>query len=79
MVTSDSESVKDHAVSSIMLSIATGNNAQTRPQRLLVTILGDYWRGRKEPIPSATLVAVLGEFGVSSGGARAAVGHANSS
>jgi phenylacetic acid degradation operon negative regulatory protein len=61
-----------------MQSIATGNNAQTRPQRLLVTILGDYWRGRTEPIPSATLVAVLGEFGVSSAGARSALSRLTS-
>ncbi|HEY5034910.1 MAG TPA: PaaX family transcriptional regulator C-terminal domain-containing protein [Candidatus Dormibacteraeota bacterium] len=61
-----------------MQSIATGNNARTRPQRLLVTILGDYWRGRQEPIPSATLVAVLGEFGVSSAGARAALSRLTS-
>lgn len=56
-----------------MAPIATNHRERTGPQRLLVTILGDYWRGRKEPIPSATLVAVLDEFGVSAGGARAAL------
>ncbi|MGH7775859.1 MAG: PaaX family transcriptional regulator [Candidatus Dormibacterales bacterium] len=41
-----------------------------RPRRLLVTLLGDYWRGHREPIPSAALVEVLGEFGVSAQSAR---------
>ncbi|MHA6622932.1 PaaX family transcriptional regulator [Pseudonocardia sp. DLS-67] len=43
------------------------------PQRLLVIVLGDYWYWRPEPIPSQVLVAVLGEFGITPVGARAAV------
>jgi phenylacetic acid degradation operon negative regulatory protein len=43
------------------------------PQHLLVTFLGDYWTGRPEHIPSAALVAVLTEFGVTAVGARAAL------
>lgn len=34
----------------------------TSPQRLPVTILGDYWRGRTDHIPSAGLVRILGGF-----------------
>jgi phenylacetic acid degradation operon negative regulatory protein len=45
----------------------------TSPQHLLLTLLGDYWYGRTEHLPSAALVAVAGEFGVSEVGARAAV------
>lgn len=45
----------------------------SQPQRLLLTLLGDYWYGKGEHIPSAALVRLLGEFGVSSGGARAAL------
>jgi phenylacetic acid degradation operon negative regulatory protein len=78
MVTTDWKSVKEHHGSSIIRSIDTGLNSQTRPQRLLVTILGDYWRGRNKPIPSATLVAVLGEFGVSAASARAALSRVTS-
>jgi phenylacetic acid degradation operon negative regulatory protein len=44
-----------------------------RPQRLLVTMLGDYWRGRREPIASAAMVELLAEFGVSPQSARSAL------
>jgi phenylacetic acid degradation operon negative regulatory protein len=42
-------------------------------QRLLFTLLGDYWWNFPEHIPSAALVALLAEFGVSEAGARAAL------
>jgi phenylacetic acid degradation operon negative regulatory protein len=44
-----------------------------QPQRLLITLLGDYWHGRPEHLPSAALVALLGEFGISAAAARAAL------
>lgn len=44
-----------------------------QPQRLLITLLGDYWYGRDEHLPSAALVALLGEFGISAVAARAAL------
>jgi len=44
-----------------------------RPPRLLLTLLGDYWWRRAEPLPSAALVALLAEFGVSDSAARAAL------
>ena len=44
-----------------------------RPPRLLLTLLGDYWWRRSEPLPSAALVALLAEFGVSDSAARAAL------
>src|SRR3954469_24553676 len=44
-----------------------------RPPRLLLTLLGDYWWQQTEPLPSATLVALLAEFGVSDSAARAAL------
>jgi phenylacetic acid degradation operon negative regulatory protein len=43
------------------------------PQHLLTTLLGDYWLHRSEHLPSAALVALLGEFDVSVTGARAAL------
>jgi phenylacetic acid degradation operon negative regulatory protein len=43
------------------------------PQRLLTTLLGDFWYWRDEHIPSSALVRLLGEFGVSPDGARAAM------
>lgn len=46
----------------------TGN-----PNQLLLTLLGDYWWRRAEPLPSAALVALLAEFGVSDVAARAAL------
>jgi phenylacetic acid degradation operon negative regulatory protein len=45
------------------------------PQHLLVTLLGDYWFGQREQLPSAGLVDLLGEFGISASGARAALGR----
>lgn len=42
-------------------------------QRLLFTLLGDYWWAYRGHIPSAALVALLAEFGVSEAGARAAL------
>lgn len=47
--------------------------SRAQPQRLLVTLLGDYWRGKSVPIPSAALVALLSEFGVGHDGARSAL------
>jgi len=43
------------------------------PQHLLLTLLGDYWSGRSEPLPSAALVDLLADFDVNSSGARAAL------
>jgi phenylacetic acid degradation operon negative regulatory protein len=43
------------------------------PQHLLLTLIGDYLAGCREPVPSAALVALLGEFDVNPAGARAAL------
>jgi phenylacetic acid degradation operon negative regulatory protein len=51
---------------------ASGAVAQ-RPPRLLLTLLGDYWWRRTEPLPSAAIVALLAEFAVSDSAARAAL------
>jgi phenylacetic acid degradation operon negative regulatory protein len=45
------------------------------PQHLLLTLLGDFWTGRREPLPSAALVAWLSDFDVNEAGARAAIGR----
>src|SRR5215472_4842898 len=47
--------------------------AAQRPPRLLLTLLGDYWWQHTESMPSAALVALLAEFGVSDSAARAAL------
>jgi phenylacetic acid degradation operon negative regulatory protein len=54
------------------LDAPAGGVAQ-RPPRLLLTLLGDYWWRQTEPLPSAALVALLAEFGVSDSAARAAL------
>ncbi len=54
------------------LEAPPGGLAQ-RPPRLLLTLLGDYWWQQTEPLPSAALVALLAEFGVSDSAARAAL------
>ncbi|GAA0240925.1 PaaX family transcriptional regulator [Cryptosporangium japonicum] len=43
------------------------------PQHLFVTLFGDYWWARSEHLPSAGLVALANEFGISSASARAAL------
>lgn len=48
-----------------------GSPAQT--QHLLLTLLGDYWYEREEFLPSAALVDLLAEFGVTAFSARAAL------
>ncbi len=49
--------------------------AGAQPQHLLVTLLGDYWFGDAEQLPSAALVDLLAEFGISATSARAALGR----
>ncbi|MEW2353296.1 PaaX family transcriptional regulator C-terminal domain-containing protein [Spirillospora sp. NPDC029432] len=44
-----------------------------QPQHLLLTLLGDYWYELHDHLPSAALVALLGEFGISPAAARAAL------
>ncbi len=44
-----------------------------RSKRLLVTLLGDFWEEGRPPIPSATLVRLLEEFGIAPANARAAL------
>ena len=46
---------------------------QGSPPSLLITLLGDYWWGQEEPLPSAALVDLLADFGVSDVAARAAL------
>lgn len=46
---------------------------RARSQRLLITLLGDYWEDDRAPIPSAGLVRVLEEFGIAPANARAAL------
>lgn len=47
--------------------------AGANPQHLIVTLLGDYWFGRKEHLPSAGLVTLANQFGITSTSARAAL------
>lgn len=44
---------------------------RARAQRLLVTLLGDYWMVANAPLPSGGLVALLGEFDIAAANARA--------
>lgn len=46
---------------------------QGSPPSLLLTLLGDYWWGRRELLPSAALVELLADFDVSDAAARAAL------
>jgi len=50
-----------------------GERTHTRAQHLLITILGDYWWCRPDPLPSTGLIRVLAEFGVGPDGTRSAL------
>lgn len=52
---------------------ASPRTRQGSPPSLLLTLLGDYWWGQTEPLPSAALVELLADFGVSDVAARAAL------
>lgn len=43
------------------------------PQRMLTVLLGDYWFGRGEPLPSSALVELLGALEITAPSARAAI------
>jgi phenylacetic acid degradation operon negative regulatory protein len=45
------------------------------PQRLVMTLLGDFWAGRAEALPSAALVRLLGAFDINEQAARMTVGR----
>lgn len=62
-----------HAPSTAARSGEARSERASRPQHVLVTLLGDYWKGRNEHIPSAALVDILGEFGVGAQAARSAL------
>ncbi len=51
----------------------TPRTRQGSPPSLLLTLLGDYWWGQEDPLPSAALVDLLADFGVSDVAARAAL------
>jgi len=51
---------------------AAGSELTLPAAKLLMTVLGDYWFGADEHVPSAVLVAVLAEFGIGEDAARAA-------
>ena len=59
-----------------MTTVAPEGLPRTRqgsPTSLLLTLFGDYWFERPEPLPSAAIVGLLGDFGVSEAAARAAL------
>jgi phenylacetic acid degradation operon negative regulatory protein len=51
---------------------AAGSELMLPAAKLVMTVLGDYWFGVDEYVPSAVLVAVLAEFGIGEDAARAA-------
>ncbi len=44
-----------------------------QPQFLIGDLFANYWSEREEPIPSAALVALLGDFGITVSGSRTAL------
>jgi phenylacetic acid degradation operon negative regulatory protein len=45
------------------------------PQRLVMTLLGEFWAGRTEALPSAAIVGLLSAFDINEQAARVAVGR----
>jgi phenylacetic acid degradation operon negative regulatory protein len=65
----------EHDVPELDEAVMPRSRAGAQPQHLLITLLADYWFGRTEQLPSAGLVDLLGEFGISDTSARAALGR----
>jgi phenylacetic acid degradation operon negative regulatory protein len=55
------------------LRLETRAAGDAQPKHLLVTLLGDYWWDRAEYLPSAALVGLASEFGVTPAAARVAL------
>jgi phenylacetic acid degradation operon negative regulatory protein len=51
------------------------SQAGANPQHLLLGLFTDYWFLTADPLPSAALVALLGDFGITPVSARAAIGR----
>lgn len=51
------------------------SRAGAQPQHLLITLLGDYWIDSNQQLPSAGLLDLLAEFGISPTSSRAALGR----
>jgi len=49
--------------------------AGANPQYLLLGLFTDYWFTAADPLPSAALIALLGDFGITPVSARAAIGR----
>jgi phenylacetic acid degradation operon negative regulatory protein len=49
--------------------------AGANPQYLLLGLFTDYWFRTADPLPSAALVTLLGDFGITAASARAAIGR----
>lgn len=47
--------------------------AGPNPQHLVLSMMGDFWTGLTDPIPSAALVALLQECGITASSARVAI------
>ena len=62
-------------VSELDEAVMPRSRVGAQPQHLLITLLADYWFGRDDQLPSAGLVDLLGEFGISAASARAALGR----
>ena len=66
------DDLRDHSPGGLDVGLPR-SQAGAQPQHLIVTLFGDYWLERPEHLPSAALVALAGEFGVSPTSARAAL------
>lgn len=75
VMTSSSPSTNQTGDDNIWENTANAGTRNWRPPRLLLTLLGDYWWRQNELLPSAALVALLAEFGVSDTAARGAIGR----
>lgn len=57
----------------VLVGSSTPRRRQGSPPSLLLNLFGGYWWEREESLPSAALVALLGDFGVTDVSARAAL------
>ncbi len=59
----------DYGASDLGLRLQSG----AQPQRLIMSLLGNYWRGGDREVPSAALVELVSQFGITTASARVAL------
>jgi phenylacetic acid degradation operon negative regulatory protein len=66
---------RTYSVTGILSEVSTMPRPQAgpAPQHLLITLLGDFWLGPSQPLPSTTIARLMAEFGFGESASRTAI------